>query len=487
MDFRDAIRLHFAINSAARWVPGLTINSVNGGWQDLRLTGVEYQMPGVDVNVGELSLGLNLSCLKDKQLCVEALGTRDVIVNVDTSALPPAQETPPSEPLTELNAPLPIYLNSLSLANTRVQIDDMALSLNEFTTAAQWEGRQVTLKPTVINDLLVALPKTPEDGSVAAMAQDVKEVAATTPQAEPKTPQEQEQALADTIKTIFAKPLLAQLPEIIIPVDINVEGIEGKQLQVSGDTPVTINQLSFQANTQGQQVNLTRLSIDAPEGEVSLNGQITLDKQWPVNLDMQAMLREMAGLEEFKDQQATLSLQGAILDELKLALSLTGTVTASLDAQAELAKAHLPLKLTLESQKVRWPLTGDVQYQLNDTRLRLNGQTDNYDLSLRSNIEGQEIPPAKLTLDAKGNEEKIALTRLRLAALQGHADITGVADWSKAISWNALLTISGINTAKQYPDMPAKLDGRIATTGSLYGGSWQLRVPEITLDGNLKK
>ncbi|WP_164100334.1 hypothetical protein, partial [Serratia marcescens] len=71
-----------------------------------------------------------------------------------------------------------------------------------------------------------------------------------------------------------------------IPVDINVEGIEGKQLQVSGDTPVTINQLSFQANTQGQQVNLTRLSIDAPEGKVSLNGQITLDKQWPVNLDM---------------------------------------------------------------------------------------------------------------------------------------------------------------------------------------------------------
>lgn len=42
----------------------------------------------------------------------------------------------------------------------------------------------------------------------------------------------------------------------------------------------------------------------------------------------------MAGLEEFKDQQTTLSLQGAILDELKLALSLTGTVTANLDAQA---------------------------------------------------------------------------------------------------------------------------------------------------------
>nr|WP_193015779.1 translocation/assembly module TamB domain-containing protein [Proteus sp. FME41] len=478
--------LHFAINSVARWVPGLVIKDVNGGWQDLRLTGVEYQMPGVDVNVGELSLGLRLACLMDKQVCVDTLGTRDVVVNVDTSAFPPSEETPPSEPLTELNAPLPLYLNSLSLENTYVKIDDIAISLGEFKTGAQWEGRQITLNPTIINDLLVALPKTPEESSIEAAAQDIKDVTTAKPQVEPTTQEEKEQALADTIKTIFAKPLLAELPEIIIPVDINIEGIEGKQLQVSGDAPVTINQLSFEAKTQGKQVNLTKLNIDAPEGEVSLNGGITLDKQWPVNLDVNATIRDIAGLEDFKDQKATLSLQGALLEELKLGLSLTGTVTATLDAQAELAKPHLPLKLTLESQKVRWPLTGDVQYQLNGTRLRLNGQTDNYDLSLRSDIEGQEIPPAKLMLDAKGNEEKIELTRLRLAALQGHADITGVADWSKAISWNALLTISGINTAKQYPDIPAKLDGRIATTGSLYGGSWQLRVPEITLDGNIK-
>ncbi|WP_337235912.1 hypothetical protein, partial [Vibrio cholerae] len=115
-----------------------------------------------------------------------------------------------------------------------------------------------------------------------------------------------------------------------------------------GDAPVTINQLLFEAKTQGQQVNLTKLNVDAPEGEVSLNGGITLDKQWPVNLDVNATVRDVAGLEDFKDQKATLSLQGALLEELKLALSLTGTVTATLDAQAELAKPHLPLKLTLE-------------------------------------------------------------------------------------------------------------------------------------------
>ncbi len=48
-----------------------------------------------------------------------------------------------------------------------------------------------------------------------------------------------------------------------------------------------------------------------------------------------------------------------------------------------------------------------------------------YDMSLRSAITGQDLPPSTLLLDAKGNEEQINLTRLRLSALQGNADITG--------------------------------------------------------------
>ncbi len=76
---------------------------------------------------------------------------------------------------------------------------------------------------------------------------------------------------------------------------------------------------------------------------------------------------------------------------------------------------------------------------------------------------------------------------LRLAALQGNTDLTALVDWSKAISWNSQLTLSGINTAKQWPEWPAKLDGKITTRGSLHGGSWQLQVPVLQLDGNVKQ
>ena len=54
------------------------------------------------------------------------------------------------------------------------------------------------------------------------------------------------------------------------------------------------------------------------------------------------------------------------------------------------------------------------------------------------------------------------------------------------MSWNTLLTLNGINTGKQWPEWPAKLQGKLAVRGSLYGDSWQLQIPTLELDGNVK-
>ncbi|MGO2463048.1 MAG: autotransporter assembly complex protein TamB, partial [Serratia proteamaculans] len=188
-----------------------------------------------------------------------------------------------------------------------------------------------------------------------------------------------------------------------------------------------------------------------------------------------------------KGEKVKLNIGGGLREELKVALNLSGPVGAQLDLQTQLAEVGLPLVLTLQSKQLKWPLSGESQYQINDFRLRFNGKATDYALSTRANIKGQDLPPAVLTLDGKGNVEQFKLDRLRLAALQGNTDLTALVDWSKAISWNSQLTLSGINTTKQWPEWPAKLDGKITTRGSLHGGSWQLQVPVLQLDGNVKQ
>ncbi|AHG20779.1 translocation and assembly module TamB [Chania multitudinisentens RB-25] len=462
--------LHMVINGAVRWVPGLEIASVSGGWRDLTLKGVQYRMPGVAVNAGQFHLSLDLSCLKRSSLCINALTAQDVDVVVKTAELPPAAPvTETSEPLTELSTPYPITLRLLALNNVKVSVDDTAISLGEFRSGARWQQRALTLLPTSIDSLLVALPKTPVNPLPEAVSA-------------PESPPE-EKPLAETLQALFNKPLLPDLPEIHLPLDITAEQINGEQLRLTGDNDVSITHLLLQLSSQAQHIQLDSFNVASPQGTLSAKGQATLSGSWPVDMTINSALN----IEPLKGEKLKLNLGGALREELKVALNLSGPVSAQLDVQTQLATAGLPLALTLQSQRLKWPLTGEAQYQANDFRLRLNGKAADYALSMRANLQGQELPPAVMTLDGKGNLEQFRLERLRVAALQGNADLTALVDWQKAISWTSQLTLNGINTAKQWPEWPARLDGNITTRGSLHGGSWQLQVPVLQLDGNVKQ
>ncbi|MFN2995056.1 autotransporter assembly complex protein TamB [Serratia plymuthica] len=479
--------LHTVINGAARWVPGLDIAGVSGGWRDLTLKGVKYQMPGVTVNAGQFHLSLDLSCFKRSSLCVNALTAQDVDVVVKTKEMTPSapvEET--GEPTTNLSTPYPITLRMLALNNVKVSVDDTAISLGEFRTGAQWQERALTLLPTKISSLLIALPKTPQNPlpeAVQPVVEVAKKVGEKVEEAAKPAPQPEEKPLGETLKELFAKPLLPDLPDIRLPLDITVKEISGEQLRLTGDTEVLITSLLLQASTKDQHIQLDNFDVKSPQGTLSAQGQATLTGNWPVEMVANGTLN----IEPLKGEKVKLNLGGGLREELKVALNLSGPVGAQLDVQTQLAEAGLPLALTLQSKQLKWPLSGEAQYQINDFRLRFNGKATDYALSTRANIKGQDLPPAVLTLDGKGNVEQFKLDRLRLAALQGNADLSALVDWSKAISWNSQLMLSGINTAKQWPEWPAKLDGKITTRGSLHGGSWQLQVPVLQLDGNVKQ
>lgn len=479
--------LNLVINSAARWVPGLDIASVTGGWRDLTLKGVKYQMPGVTVNAGQFHLSLDLACFKNSSLCVNALTAQDVDVVVKTKEMTPsAPVTENSEPTTNLSTPYPITLRMLALNNVKVSVDDTAISLGEFRTGAQWQERALTLLPTKISGLLIALPKTPQNPlpeAVQPVVEVAKKVEEKANQGTKPAPQPEEKPLGETLKELFAKPLLPDLPDIRLPLDITVKEISGEQLRLTGDTDVLITSLLLQASTLDQHIQLDNFDVKSPQGTLSAQGQATLTGTWPVEM----VANSTVNIDPLKGEKVKLNIGGGLREELKVALNLSGPVGAQLDLQTQLAEVGLPLVLTLQSKQLKWPLSGESQYQINDFRLRFNGKATDYALSTRANIKGQDLPPAVLTLDGKGNVEQFKLDRLRLAALQGNTDLTALVDWSKAISWNSQLTLSGINTAKQWPEWPAKLDGKITTRGSLHGGSWQLQVPVLQLDGNVKQ
>ena len=465
--------LHLVFNAANRWVPGLEIGQVTGGWRDLSLKNIRYDQPGVAVNAGEIHLAVKLGCLWDSSLCVNDLSLKDINVAIDSKKMPPSEpveEEEDSGPLN-LSTPYPITLSRVALSNINLKIDDTTVSVMDFTSGLNWQEKTLTLKPTSLQGLLIALPK------VAEVAQE--EVV------EPKIdhPQPDEKPLGETLKDLFSKPVLPEMADVHLPLNLNIEEFKGEQLRVTGDTDLTVRNMLLKVSSIDGNMKLDALDIDANQGTVNATGTAQLTNSWPVDITLNSTLN----IDPLKGEKVKLKVGGALREQLEIGVNLSGPVDMDLRAQTRLAEAGLPLNVEVASRQVYWPFTGDKQFQADDIKLKLTGKMTDYTLSMRTAVKGQDISPATITLDAKGNEQQINLDKLTVAALEGKTELKALVDWQQAISWRGELTLDGINTAKEIPDWPSTLNGLIKTRGSLYGGSWQMDVPELKLTGNVKQ
>lgn len=464
--------LHLLFKAANRWVPGLEIGQVTGGWRDLSLKNVRYDQPGIAVNAGELHLAVKLGCLRDSSLCVNDISLKDINVVIDTKKMPPAAPVKEEDngPLN-LSTPYPITLSRVALNNVNINIDDTTVSVMNFSSALNWEEKNLTLKPTSLSGLLIALPK------VAKVAQEQV--------VEPKVdnPKPDELPLGESLKQLFAKPLLPQMTDVHLPLNLNIEEFRGEQLRLTGDTDITVSNMLLKVSSIDGNMKLDALDIDSNQGTLNATGTATLRDNWPVDITLNSILN----VDPMKGEKVKLKVGGEVRKQLEFGVNLSGPVDVVLRGQTQLAEAGLPLNLDITSEQLYWPFTGEKQYQADDLKLKLTGKMTDYTLSFRTAVKGKDVLPATLTLDGKGNEQQINIDKLSVAALEGKTELKALLDWQKAISWRGELTLDGINTAKTFPDWPAKLNGLAKMRGSLYGGSWQVDIPELKLAGNVKQ
>lgn len=464
--------LHLLFNAANRWVPGLHIGQVTGGWRDLSLKNVRFDQPGVAVNAGELHFALKLGCLRDSSLCVNDISLKDINVVIDTKKMPPAAPVKEEDtgPLN-LSTPYPITLSRVALNNVNIKIDDTTVSVMDFSSALSWEDKNLTLKPTSLRGLLIALPK------VAKVAQEQV--------VEPKiqNPQPDELPLGESLKQLFSKPVLPEMTDVHLPLNLNIEEFRGEQLRLTGDTDILVSNMLLKVSSIDGNMQLDTLDIDSNQGTLNATGSAKLQDNWPVDLTLNTTLN----VDPIKGEKVKVKVGGEVRKQLEFGVNLSGPVDIVLRGQTQLAEAGLPLNLDITSEQLYWPFTGEKQYQADDLKLKLTGKMTDYRLSFRTAVKGQDVPPATITLDGKGNEQQINIDKLTVAALEGKTELKALLDWQQAISWRGELTLDGINTAKTFPDWPAKLNGLAKMRGSLYGGTWQMDIPELKLAGNVKQ
>ena len=509
------------LSSGAEWaVDGLKVGDVSGSLLHLRLSDVRYEAPGIRFQADRFSYDVTGRAVFSNRIVVDDVRLTGAEVVVRTKDLPPSADTTtePSTPLTELRAPLPFFLNNLTVADVSVDVDETKIAWRDFQVAGRWFERDVTITNAALTGVRVSIPET-ADGKTAPAptsagttesaptavaaavlaASDVKEAdeeqaqpqetaapASETKSAAPdgasqgkasaniaeapaQTPTEPSaQPLGERLTALFSKPLLPALPEVRLPVDVALEELTIADVEASGNRLETLH---ARAAWKQNVLTVSRLDVkgeaSGAKAEGSLTGNVALTGAWTSDLTVNA--RAAFGTPE-APQSATVKarLAGGLLETMRLDTEIDAALPA-------------PIKL-------RSPGFSQDVLTLSNVDLELAGSAVDYTLKARTHLKVDKVTEGDLTVEGKGTELAASLTALTLATDRGTAVFSGDVDWRDAIRWQTDLKIEGLDTGTLiFPKAPIRLSGDMQTKGIVKGSEWAASLTGVDLQGTIQK
>ncbi|VTN13434.1 Uncharacterised protein [Raoultella terrigena] len=203
---------------------------------------------------------------------------------------------------------------------------------------------------------------------------------------EPKieNPQPEEKPLGETMKALFEKPVLPEMADVHLPLNLNIEEFRGEQLRITGDTDMTIYSLLLKVSSIDGQMKLDTLNVDSDQGKVTASGSAQLQDSWPVDITLNGALN----IDPLKGEKVQLKVGGEMRKKLTVGVDLAGPVAMTLRAETQLAEAGLPLNMELKSKQLYWPFSGEKQFQADDLQLTFSGKMTDYALAMSTAVKG---------------------------------------------------------------------------------------------------
>jgi len=426
---------------------------------------ISWTDPQANIQIESASYDFDWSCLFSK-VCLKKLNISNVQIDIAGNSEAEVEADIDNNVGSAFTFPIEVELNEVNLKKIHFALADLAIDLNELHLQAGAKQQDITLT-TLIDGLLVSLPQ----GETIAEPTSVNNNPVTS------------------IPALLAEQDLA---EIILPLNLHVSPLELRNFTLKqGDKSlVVVNSLNTKFSFIHSKLALQSFVLDLPETDLSLDGDIDFRDNYPLNLQLTGQLKTIKQLQPatlLAGQVYTLHSSGD-LSKLKTQLNLSNKIALQLSSEINLFKENLPYLFTLNWQDLRWPLTGKAQYSSAGGALQSNGDLANYRIKLAGDYNIEDIPAGKLSLQAKGDLQRVNVEQLVVNTLDGTLKLSGLLNWQNALKWQGQLAIDKIDLAQLKTQYTGNFSGIIKQTVMLPldAGSqvaWKFTIPEIHING----
>lgn len=431
------------IQVADKFMDNLHIEQIAGRLQEgLQLKQISFQSQGIDTNIEQASLQLDLKCLLNTKICLKYLTLTEPKIQIDTTQLPKSEKKP-SQPMQKINLPVAIEVNHIEVNQLDLTIDQQQIQLDKFQTALTLNNEQgLTLLPIEINDLAITHQYT-ENKTVE------KDSTAT----------ENEPLNWEKLTEQLKRPLLLDLPEIELPFDLHIQDIQGKNwryqqignpnLQQSDLRQIEITNISLQADSTDNQFQLQKFQLESNLGQLQGEGKIQLTQEFPLELQLQAKINDLKheGKLLLPKSNIQLGLSGSLKKQTALSLQTQGALDATLQAKAELATVQTPFNIDLKVTGGEYPFEKKSAdpFKIQNINFTAQGDLLNYQAELQGSVSGMGMPKTQVELAVEGELTQLTLRKLKLNALNMQANANAHVNWQDKLKLKTYIVLKGNN------------------------------------------
>lgn len=411
------------------------------------LTDFSWSGPGLDLLIPQLEWRWDWQCLSRRTLCLDRLQAEGIRVTLAATAA--AGATADRDATGALKLPFAVAIRHLQLRQSLLDLYGHRVSLDELQLSAELDRDGLRISAPRLRELQVDIaPRSP--GSPAAAA-DV----------------------------VAAGSLL--LPEIRLPLAIRLDDLDLQTARIRrGEAEYRIDRLQLSARAAGTQIEVATLALSAPQASLQAQARLNLSGEYPLALNARGRLLDLPPLSGL---DARLTATGSIA-ELAVELATSGPLTARLTAKAKPLDPLLPFAAELTWQNLGWPIVRPTLFS-EQGQLEISGSLDDYSFQLTGDARGELLPELLLTAEGRGDRQQLTLDPLHLETLEGQAELSGSLRWGEEIAWQGQLDLQQINPAALRPELAGHVSGRLESEFSWRDGSWELRLPQLELDGEL--
>jgi translocation and assembly module TamB len=235
-----------------------------------------------------------------------------------------------------------------------------------------------------------------------------------------------------------------------------------------------------------QTVNLDELTITVPEQPARLTGrgQIELADTLGLNvtLDWQKLQWPLKGEPLMTSSSGTVQLTGT---PEKLHASLDIAVGGDGNITGRVDRDNQLVDLALNWRNLQWPLK-QPEVQSPQGSVLLSGTIDDYIIDMEAAVVVPEQTDATLAFKGKGSQQALQLSQITVSALEGKIEGTAALKWQPELKGSVDITGSGLNPGVLLKDWPGNLAIAVRAEGGMQETQPVLQLHQLHAQGKLR-